>query len=129
MDSTTSLAGNLTRDPELRYTPNGTAQTVLGVACSRLRTDRATGQRTEETSFFDVVCWSDLAENVAESLHKGDRVAVIGRLQQRTWQDKDTGANRYKVEVVADEVAPSLRWATAKVVRNVRTSPADASAA
>lgn len=73
----------------------------------------------EHTSFFDVTCWYELAENVAESLQRGCRVVVHGRLEQRTWEDK-AGGGRSKVEIIADEVGPSLRWATATVTKNER---------
>ena len=73
----------------------------------------------EEVSFFDVTCWSSLAENVAESVTKGARVIVHGRLDQQTWDAPD-GSSRSKVVIVADEVAPSLRWASAQVNRNER---------
>jgi single-strand DNA-binding protein len=120
----TTLVGNLTRDPELRFTPSGQATASFGLAVNRTWTDRASQERREQTSFFDVVVWGTLAENVAQSLRKGERVVVAGRLDQRTWETQE-GEKRSKVEVVADEVAPSLRWATAQVVKNDRR-PADA---
>ena len=118
----TTLVGNITRDPELRFTPSGQATASFGLAVNRTWTDRASQERREQTSFFDVVAWGTLAENTAQSLHKGDRVVVAGRLDQRTWETTE-GEKRSKVEVVADEVAPSLRWATAQVVKNDRRAP------
>jgi single-strand DNA-binding protein len=79
----------------------------------------------EQVSFFDVTCWRQLAENVAESLVKGTRVIVYGRLEQRSWETND-GERRSKVEIVADDVAPSLRWATAEITRNDFRGDADA---
>ena len=115
----TTLVGNLTRDPELRFTPSGQATASFGLAVNRTWTDRASQERREQTSFFDVVVWGTLAENVAQSLRRGERVVVAGRLDQRTWETQE-GEKRSKVEVVADEVAPSLRWATVQVTKNDR---------
>ncbi|MGA8372177.1 MAG: single-stranded DNA-binding protein, partial [Acidimicrobiales bacterium] len=78
----------------------------------------------ESTSFFDVVCWRELAENVALSLTKGMRVVVIGRLEQRSWEN-DEGERRFKVEIVAEEIGPSLRFATADVQKVERHVPVD----
>jgi single-strand DNA-binding protein len=114
-----TIVGNLTRDPELRYTPSGQSNTRFGVAVNRRWQDRSSGEWQEATSFFDVVCWRELAENVSESLGKGSRVLVTGRLEQRTWETKE-GDKRNVVEIIADEVGPSLRFATAKVERNER---------
>lgn len=119
MNSTTTFVGNLTRDPELRYTSSGAAVVNLGVAVNRRWQNRTTQEWEEQVSFIDVSAWSDLAENVAESLGKGDRVVVTGRLEQRSWET-DSGETRSKVQVVADEISPSLRWATVVVTRNER---------
>jgi single-strand DNA-binding protein len=117
----TTITGNLTRDPELRFTPGGQATVAFAVAATRGWTDRFTNERKEQTSFFDVVAWGTLAENVAHSLRKGDRVVVAGRLGQRTWETQE-GERRSKVEIVADEVALSLCWrASAQVTKNDRT--------
>lgn len=113
------LIGNLTRDPELRFIPSGAAVTNFGLAVNRRWRNQQTNEWEEEVSFFDVVCWRDLAENVAESLTKGTRVMVSGRLQTRSWET-ETGEKRTKVEVLADEVGPSLRWATAEVRKTER---------
>jgi len=111
-NNTVTVVGNVTRDPELRFTPSGAAVVNFGLAWNRK------GQNDEEVvSFFDVTCWSGLAENVAESINKGDRVVVYGRLDQRSWENQD-GERRSKVEIVADDVAPSLRWATVEITRN-----------
>ena len=114
MANTTTIIGNLTREPEIRYTREGQATAQLGVAVNRRWQDRTTQEWQEATSFFDVICWRDLAENVALSLTKGMRVVVTGRLEQRTWETED-GDHRSKVEITADEVGPSLRFATADV--------------
>ena len=119
-DSTVTIVGNVTRDPELRYTSSGQAQLRLGVAVSRRWQNRQTNEWEEQTSFFNVTAWRELAENAGESLTKGSRVVVTGRLEQRSWETE--GEKRSTVEIVADEIAPSLRWATAQVVRNERKS-------
>jgi single-strand DNA-binding protein len=112
-DTFVSLVGNLTDDPDLRFTPNGAAVANFRLAVTP-RVKDGEGWRDGETSFFRVNAWRDLAENATESLSKGTRVVVLGRLKARSWEDKDTGERRSVVEVEADEVAPSLRWATAK---------------
>jgi single-strand DNA-binding protein len=119
MSNATTICGNLTREPEIRYTKDGQATTQLGVAVNRRWQDKASGEWQEATSFFDVVCWRDLAENVALSLSKGMRVVVTGRLEQRSWET-DEGEHRSKVEIVAEEIGPSLRFATADVQRTQR---------
>jgi single-strand DNA-binding protein len=118
-DNTVTLVGNVTRDPELRFTPSGQAVATFGLAVNRRWQNRQTSEWEEQTSFFDVKCWAQMAENVAESIGRGSRVVVSGRLEQRSWET-DQGDKRSKVEVVADEVAPSLRWATAQISRNER---------
>jgi single-strand DNA-binding protein len=113
-DNQVVVVGNLTRDPELRYTPNGAALVKLGIAVSRRVKDDATGQwRDAETSFFNVTAWRSLAENVAESLTQGSRVVVVGRLRTNSWETPE-GEKRSAVEIEAEEIGPSLKWATAK---------------
>jgi single-strand DNA-binding protein len=118
-----TIVGNVTRDPELRFTPSGQANARLGVAVNRRWQDRNSGEWQEATSFFDVICWRDLAENVSDSIKKGTRVIVTGRLEQRSWEQE--GNKRSAVEIIADEIAPSLRWATANVVKSERRSGGD----
>lgn len=122
--NTITIMGNVTRDPELRFTPSGQANTRFGVAVNRRWQDRSTSEWQEATSFFDVVCWREMAENVSESLPKGSRVIVTGRLEQRSYDDKD-GNRRSVVEIIADEVGPSLRYATAEIKKNDRRSGGD----
>lgn len=112
-----TVAGNVTRDPELKYVASGAAVTKFGVAVER-RKKRGDEWETE-TTFIDVACWREMAENVSESVSKGTRVLVTGRLEQREWEGRD-GQKRTAVELVADEVGVSLRWATAEVTRNER---------
>jgi single-strand DNA-binding protein len=117
-----NIIGNLTRDPELRFTPTGQATAGFGLAVNRRWQNRQTQEWEEATSFFDVVCWGQLAENAAQSLSKGARVIVSGRLDQRSWETAER-ERRSKVEITADEIAPSLRWATAVITRNERRAP------
>ena len=119
--NTVELIGNLTRDPELRFTSSGAAMATFGLAVNRRWRNQQTNDWEEQVSFFDVVCWRDLAENVSDSLTKGTRVMVSGRLDQRSWETEN-GDKRSKVEVVADEIGPSLRWATAEVTKSERRS-------
>lgn len=122
--NTVNIVGNATRDPELRFTPSGQAVASFGVAVNRRWQNRQTQEWEEAVSFFDVTCWGQLAENVAESVQKGTRVVVDGRLDQRSWETEQ-GDKRSKVEIVADEVAPSLRWATASITKNERREGGD----
>ena len=120
--NTTTLSGNLTRDPEIRYTREGQANATFGLAVNRRWQPRGSDEWEESTSFFDIVCWRDLAENVALSLVKGTRVVVTGRLEQHSWE-AENGERRSRVEVTADDVGPSLRFATADVMRTERRVP------
>src|SRR5271156_2624683 len=117
-----TLVGNITRDPELRFTNTGQATATFGLAVNRRWQNRQTQEWEEATSFFDVVCWREMAENVSESLARGSRVVVCGRLEQRSWETTD-GDKRSRVEVIADELGPSLRGAPAQVVKNERRGP------
>ena len=107
-EASISFAGNLTDQPELRHTGSGIARAMFRVAVS--------GRREQEPSFFTVIVWRDQAEHAAESLAKGSRVVVVGRLQQRSWTAED-GSARSTLEVLADELGASLRWATATTTR------------
>jgi single-strand DNA-binding protein len=107
-EAAVSFAGNLTDQPEVRHTESGITRAMFRVAVS--------GRKDQEPSFFTVVVWRDQAEHAAKSLAKGSRVVVIGRLQQRSWTAED-GSARSVVEVVADELGPSLRWATATTTK------------
>lgn len=118
-DNSVTVVGNITRDPELRFTPNGTPVANIGIACNRRWMDRSTNEWKEETSFFNVTAWAEMAENIGNSLAKGDRIMVTGRLEQRSWET-DQGDKRSVVEIRADEIGPSLRWATATVEKNER---------
>jgi len=116
-DSTVTLVGNLTRDPELRFTSGGRGQAQFGLAVSRRY--QVNNEWQEQTSFFNIVAWGALGENAAASLGKGTRVIVTGRLEQRQYETKE-GEKRSVVEIIADEIGPSLRWARAEVERIAR---------
>jgi single-strand DNA-binding protein len=119
-----TIVGNLTDDPELRYTPNGAAVANFSVAVSRRTQDPSGEWKDADTSFFRVNAWRSLAENVAESLTRGTRVVVVGRLRQRSWETQE-GERRSTIEIEADEIGPSLRWATSKVERQQRGGGAE----
>ncbi len=116
-DSIVTLVGNLTRDPELRFTTGGRGQAQFGLAVSRRY--QVNNEWQEQTSFFNIVAWGTLGENAAASLHKGNRIIVTGRLEQRSYETKE-GEKRSVVEVIADEIGPSLRWAQAQIERVAR---------
>ena len=118
-DSTVTIVGNLTRDPELRFTAGGKGIASFGVAVNRRW--QQNGEWQEKVSFFNVTAWDTLGENIAASLTKGARVIVTGRLEQREYETKE-GEKRNVVEIVADEIGPSLRWARAEVERIARDS-------
>ena len=113
-DNTITLVGNLTRDPELRFTANGRAVASFGIAVGRRY--QVNGEWQEQTSYFNVTAWGDLGENAAASLSKGTRIVVTGRLEQREYTTRE-GDKRTAIDVIADELGPSLRWATAQVER------------
>ena len=118
-DNHVTLTGNITRDPELRFTNTGQANASFGLAVNRKWQNRQTQEWEESTSFFDVVCWREQAENVSESITRGSRVIVSGRLEQRSWETPE-GDKRSRIEIIADEIGPSLKWASAQVVKNER---------
>ena len=123
-ENSVTLVGNLTRDPELRYTTGGRGVASFGLAVNRRY--QVNGEWQEQVSFFNVVAWADLGENAAASLHKGNRVIVTGRLEQRSYETRD-GEKRNVTEVIADELGPSLRWAQVEIERISRDSAGDAS--
>ena len=116
-DSTVTIVGNITRDPELRFTAGGKGIASFGVAVNRRW--QQNGEWQEKVSFFNVTAWDTLGENIAASLTKGTRVIVTGRLEQREYETKE-GEKRNVVEIVADEIGTSLRWARAEVERIAR---------
>ena len=119
-DVTVTVTGNLTNDPELRFTPNGLAVASFTVASTSKVYDRNSNEwKDGDTVFMRCNVWRQYAENVAESLTKGTRVIVTGRLKQRSYETKE-GQQRQVVELEVDDVGPVLRYATAKVTRMSR---------
>ncbi|MFF2075376.1 single-stranded DNA-binding protein [Kitasatospora sp. NPDC058162] len=119
-----TVVGNLTDDPELRFTPQGVAMARFTVASTPRTYDKATGQWKDGTALFlRATAWREIATNIAESLTKGMRVVVTGRLVQHNWQTEQ-GENRSMLGLDVDEVGPSLRFATAKVTKAQRTGGA-----
>ena len=117
-----TLVGNLTGDPELRFTPSGAAVANFTVASTPRTFDRQTSEwKDGETLFMRCSIWREAAENVAESLHRGTRVVVTGRLVSRSWDDKESGQKRTVMEMQVDEIGPSLKYATAKVTKSQRS--------
>jgi single-strand DNA-binding protein len=115
-----TVVGNLTTDPELRFTPSGAAVANFTVASTPRAFDRESGQwRDGDAMFLRCSLWRQYAENVAESLERGARVVVHGRLRQRSYDTKE-GEKRTVLELEVDEIGPSLRYATAKVTKAVR---------
>lgn len=113
-----TVVGNVVRDVELRYVPSGAGVASFAVASTPRTLDRASGEwKDGEPLFLNCSAWRDLAENVAESLTKGMRVIVTGRLRQRSYEAKDGSGKRTVIELEVDEVGPSLRWAQAKVTK------------
>lgn len=119
MSNNVTLIGNLVDDPELRFTPSGVAMAKIRMAVNR-RWRSQDGEWQEDTSFFTGTVWREQAEQIAESLQKGARVIVTGRLEQRSWETQE-GDKRSVVEIQIDEMGPSLRWATATVNKTQRS--------
>ena len=124
-DTTITIVGNLTADPEMRFTPNGSAVANFSVAATPRRYDtQASAWVDGEALFMRCTAWRDLAENITETLSKGQRVIVTGRLRANRWETPE-GEKRFSVDLDVDDIGPSLRWATAKVtkVTRDRTTP------
>ena len=113
-DNSITLVGNLPRDPEMRFTATGRAVASFSMGVGRRY--QVNGEWQEQTSWFNVTAWGQLGENAAATLVKGSRVVVTGRLEQREYTSRE-GEKRTAIDVVADDIGPSLRWATATVVR------------
>jgi len=130
-----TVTGNLTRDPEGRFTASGVFVTRISVAVTPRRFDRQAGEWTDgETTYWDATAWRALAEHAAESLRKGDRVIATGTVTTQRWQDAESGEPRSRVVLELDDIGPSLAWATATVTKAARatggpnrstTAPAD----
>jgi len=117
MSTALIVVGNLTKQPELRCTPAGKKVTNFSIAENKKWTNPTTRQEETKVSFYDITAWDSLAENICDSLYTGDRVIVYGRLDMDSWTDR-TGNSRTKVKIVAYDVGPALRWATADIEKN-----------
>ena len=117
-DNTVSFVGNVGADPDFRVINSGTAVCSLRVAIPQ--------GKDKESAWVEVTCWDTLAENVAESVTKGDRIAVQGRVTEDKWEDKNTGDKRSKIKIIADDVALSLKFATGQSQRAERRDAAPA---
>lgn len=111
MSNTITVVGNLTREPEIRYTSGNRAVANLGLASSRRY--QVNGEWQEETTFFNLTAWGSLGENAAASLHKGDRVVASGRMQSREYEVD--GVKKTAWDLILDEIGPSLRWARCEI--------------
>ena len=118
-DNTITLIGNMTRDPELRFTQTGRGVANFGIAVNRRY--QVNNEWQEQTSFFNVVAWGTTGENAAATFTKGDRIIVVGRLEQRSWETQD-GEKRSVIEVIADDLGPSVRWAQASIEKTTRST-------
>ena len=114
----TAITGNITADPEIKYSSNGNARLSFSVASERRY--QVNGEWTGDTSFFNVVAWRKTAEDAADILEKGLPVIIKGRLEQRSWEDKETGQKRSTVEVVADSIAVNV-YGLEDITRRQRT--------
>jgi single-strand DNA-binding protein len=124
-ETTVTLVGNLTADPDLRFTPAGVAMARITVGCTPRVVDRDSGKfRDGDPLFMTCTAWRDLAEHVAESLSKGARVIVTGRLRLSRWETED-GQKRSMFGLEVDEIGPSLRFATATVKKTTRSRSGD----
>jgi single-strand DNA-binding protein len=119
-----TFEGKVVADPDLRFAANGTAVCKIRTVTNSRKFDKETNEwRDDKTCWLDVTCFKQLAENVAESITKGDSVVVVGKLQTDEWEDKETGQKRSKTEVIADAVGPALTWrAAGHSGRSERTS-------
>jgi single-strand DNA-binding protein len=121
-DNTVTVTGNLTDEPEVRFTASGTAVANFTIASASRMFDRTTNEwRNGETLFLRCTVWQQSAEHLADSLTKGTRVIVVGQLRQRSFETRD-GAKRTSVELIADEIGVSLRYAVAKVTKTAKST-------
>lgn len=121
-DTQITVVGNLTGAPELRFTPSGAGVANFTVAVTPRQFDKNSNEwKDQETQFWRCSIWREAAENVCESLDRGSRVIVTGRVISRSWEDKDSGQKRSNMEIQVDEIGPSLKYAIAKVTKAQRS--------
>jgi len=122
-DNIVTLAGNLTDDPEVRFTPSGTAVANFTIACNSRTFDRATNEwRNGDTLFMRCTVWQQSAEHLADSITKGTRVIMVGRLRQHSFETRD-GDKRTSIELQVDEIGVSLRYAVVTVTTKAKSNP------
>lgn len=120
MSQIVTIVGNLASDPELKFTSNAKAQARFAVATSeRYKNDKGEWE-SRNLTYWNVIAWERMAENIVDTLKKGDKVIVYGKAYTQSWEDKNTGEKRSKMEVQAIEVAPGLSRATARIERNAQ---------
>jgi single-strand DNA-binding protein len=125
-ETTVTMVGNLVSDPELRFLPNGTAMVKFTIASTPRTLDRQSGEwKDGDPLFMNCTAFRDIAEHIAESLTKGTRVIVTGRLKLSRWEDKESGEKRSAYGLDVDEIGPSLRFAQAKITRMNRSNKND----
>jgi len=115
--NTTTLVGNLTRDPEIRWSQSGVAMVSFSIAVGKSRKNKESGEWEKETHYFDCTALGSVAENISNSFEKGNRIIVIGEAQQRSWEDKESGAKRSKVEFLVEEIGASVKYATVVITK------------
>jgi single-strand DNA-binding protein len=121
-ETTVTMIGNLTDDPELRFLPNGSGMVKFRIASTPRTLDRESGTwKDSDPLFMNCTAWRELAEHIAESLTRGTRVILSGRLRLSRWEDKETGEKKSMFQLDVDEIGPSLRFAQAKVTKMTRT--------
>lgn len=117
MSTNITIIGNVTKEPELRFTPSGAAVANFTVAVNERRKNAAGEWEDGDATFYECAAWKEMAENVAESIERGSRVVLSGKLKARNY-DRQDGSRGTSLDVTVDEIGPSLRWATAKVTRS-----------
>ena len=117
MSAPVTLVGNITADPELKFTQQGKGLAKFTIATSERYKNADGTWEDKNTTFWNVVCWNELAEHIADSLSKGDRVIVQGKAYQKSWEDEKTGEKRSRTEVEAKEVGAALTKASVKITR------------
>ena len=115
VDNTVTIVGNLTADPEIRVTDGGATLAEIRIAQNKNKRTADGSWEPGDPMFFQGTVWNDMAENAAASLQKGMRVIVVGKLNYSSWEDRESGATRSKIEIIIDEIGPALKWATTNI--------------
>ena len=115
VDNTVTIVGNLTADPEIRVTDSGATLAEIRIAQNKNKRNADGSWEPGDPMFFQGTVWNDMAENAAASLQKGMRVIIVGKLNYSSWEDRESGATRSKIEIIIDEIGPALKWATTNI--------------